>query len=529
MSRKQVPHLRVHRAEDDVELAAQSGNSEHSAVRRLLSAFAEATGWEVRATDPHVTQEHLTAAFGWPDSDLRKRVKLINSAPVDGLLDESDFFECTTTSEQSAWSLLESIHDMAARLRDCEAAVARQEAELAAGLSVTLPGDEAEDSLYQSIEEALQRAVIATGSDAAAVYLLDDSTSTLKMRACFGMPKSSLAKPPRMLRGALADLEALLGNAVLLENISVAPDWNSPEAYAAGLCVPIGSATMPHGTLWLWSDHIRDFSTVDIESAKDASDKILGDIERRVLSSEVLRVRSAVKQLDAAGFVQSSLLPDSQPLHADFDIGGFTTHADALGGSFHTWNITPQEQMIAAVGAAASQGVAGALVSARLHTVLDIYDGGKNNPSELLRRANDLMWGLDDADWRCSLGVVSINPANGAAQLACAGSIRAFIIGQRGYRLLSAHAPMLGLQPDSVFKSISLQLEPGDILMLAPESLLASEIQGGLTQETLLGLLLARHEEPLGELASEISQLLPLSDERRVLADQSLILVRRRF
>ena len=36
----------------------------------------------------------------------------------------------------------------------------------------------------------------------------------------------------------IADLEALMGNAVLIENTKLAGEWNCPENFAAGLCLP---------------------------------------------------------------------------------------------------------------------------------------------------------------------------------------------------------------------------------------------------------------------------------------------------
>lgn len=528
MPRKQVPHLRLHRAETEQSISVGRNDQ----VTSLLRSFADATGWEVQpigAITGSKASSTLTKNFGWATEELTLRVRLVSSAPLDGLLDESDFFEQTTTSEETAWALLESINDIAFKLKQCEEAVARQEAELAAGLSVTLPEQSSEESLYSAMEEALERAVLATGSDAAAVYLLDDATSTLKMRSCYGLSKNNLAKPPRSLRGALADLEALLGNAVLLENVAIAPDWNCPEPFAAALCVPIGSSTMPQGTLWLWSDHIRDFCTADIETAKGTADKILGDIERRVLSGEVLRVRAAAQQLDAASLIQSSLLPDAQPLHPDYDIGGFTHHSHSLGGTFHTWNVNSQEQIIAALGAACCNGAAGAMVVSRLQTIVDMHHNSKRTPADILRRANDMVWKLQDADWRSSLCVASLNPKNGCAELACAGSIQAFLIGMRGYRPLMVGGPMLGLQPDSFFKPLSVQLEPGDMLALLPSALVSGPETGGLHQDELLHMLRERHDEPLTDLAAELSQALPLGPSRQTLADHSLILLRRRF
>lgn len=532
--RKQVPHLRLHRADHEQPANATKPDQ----VESLLQGFAEATGWEVQlvhsaasgsAASADASLSPLSQQFGWPRAELASHVRLVSNIPLDGLLDESDFFEQSSTSEDAAWSLLESLNEMVLRLKQCEDAIARQEAELAAGLSMTLTDQAPEESLYAAMEEALDRAVIASGSDAAAVYLLDDTTSTLKMRSCIGLAKSNLAKPPRSLRGALADLEALLGNAVLLENVAIAPDWNCPEPYAAGLCVPIGSSSMPQGTLWLWSDQIRDFSTADIEAAKNAADKILADIERRVLSSEVLRVRAAAQQLDAASIIQSSLLPDQQPLHQDYDVGGFTHHAHALGSTFHAWSVNAQEQIVAALGAAASAGAAGALVAARLQTIVDMHDNSKRSPAEVLRRANDMIWKLQDADWRCSLGMLSINPDSGLTQLACGGMVQTFLVGQRGYRPLWANGPMLGLQPDSIYKSLSVQLDPGDILVMLPASLLGGAAAGGLNQEELLRTLLLRNEEPLADLAAELSQHLPLGETRQPLVDQSLLLIRRRF
>ncbi len=469
MPRKQVPHLRLHRADHEQPTEVVKDDQ----VTALLRSFAEATGWEVQpvgALAGSKAASTLSRNFGWSAEELSSRVRLVNGLPLDGLLDESDFFEQTTTSEETAWSLLESINEIAFKLKQCEEAVARQEAELAAGLSVTLPEQSSEESLYAAMEEALERAVLASGSDAAAVYLLDDTTSTLKMRSCYGLSKNNLAKPPRSLRGALADLEALLGNAVLLENVSIAPDWNCPEPFAAALCVPIGSSTMPQGTLWLWSDHVRDFCTNDIEAAKGAADKILSDIERRVLSSEVLRVRAAAQQLDAASLIQSSLLPDSQPLHPDYDIGGFTHHSHSLGGTFHTWNVNSQEHIVAALGAAGCAGAAGAMVVARLQTIVDMHHNSKRTPADILRRANDMVWKLQDADWRSSLSLLALNPKNGSVELACAGTIQTYLIGMRGYRPLTVGGPMLGLQPDSYYKPLTVQLEPGDMLAMLPSA-----------------------------------------------------------
>ena len=301
---------------------------------------------------------------------------------MDGVLDATADFPAS--SQQAAWALLAQIDALMRTLRDTEAAVERQEAQLASHLGVSIRPDESE-VLASKMQESLQRAAEQTASDAAALYLLDDATSELKMRSCWGLPTAALAKPARPLRGALADLEALLGNAVLLENTSLAREWNCPEDFQASLCLPIGSPTTPYGTLWLWSNQIRDFSSADIDAAKCAADKILADIERSVLADEVLRLRTFGRGMESAGLIQSTRLPDRQPLHADYDIAGWTNQGQALGGNFHTWTLNPQGQLIVALGAAELPGPAGALIATTLQTVVETCWNAKHDPRQLMR------------------------------------------------------------------------------------------------------------------------------------------------
>ena len=404
-----------------------------------------------------------------------------------------------------------------------------REAQLATALGVSIRHDEA-DALASRLQESLHRASELTGSDAAALYLLDDTTSELKMRSCWGMPTAALTKPPRELRGSLADLEALMGNAVLLENTSLAPEWHCPEDYAAALCVPIGSPTMPHGTLWLWSDHVRDFSTADIDAAKAAGDKILVDIERSVLADEVLKTRALNRQVESASLVQSSRLPNSQPLHDDYEIGGWTFQGQALGGNFHTWTVNRQRLICAAMGSAATHGAAGALVATSLQTVVETCWNANHKPSQVLRKANDMMWAAEDGDWRSSLCYLQIHPESGSTQLSLAGNIQAFTVGSHGFRPLAGTTTPLALQPDTRFDNQQLYMEAGELLLIVSADVVGGIQRGGFSQEALLKIVRDMHDEAVETIADHLARLLPLVDgQPSIDADRSLLLVRRRF
>ncbi len=528
MSRKLPSHLKIHTEEHPVATAAPA--TAVFDLDALLKAFTEATGW--RAVPLGATPHHPAASNLDPEAPprpLRERMQLVSTLPMDGMLDFDSLSDMALTSEAAAWRLMEQIDGLLTKLDASEATIERQEAQLATSLGVSIRHDESE-VLAARLVESLHRAAELTGSDAAALYLLDETTSELKMRSCWGMSSCALGKPPRALRGALADLEALMGNAVLLENTALAPEWACPEDYAAGLCIPIGSPTMPHGTLWLWSDHVRDFSAADIDAGKAASDKILVDIERSVLADEVLRRRGLDRQLEAASLVQSSRLPSSQALHLDYEIGGWTFQGQSLGGNFHMWTVNAQSHICAALGAAATHGTAGALVATSVQTVVETCWNAKHKPAQVLRRANDILWQAEDGDWRSSLCYLQIHPESGSTQLALAGNIQAFVFGSRGYRMLSGTPSLLAEQPDSRFENQQIYLEGGELLLIVSADVVGGGERGGFDQANLLTIVRDMQDEPVNDIVDYLRRTLPMTAvDRAVELDRSLLLLRRRF
>jgi phosphoserine phosphatase RsbU/P len=527
VARKLPTHLKIHMEDGSGSVPNLSRAFD---IDALLTAFTVATGWKpvpLGGTPHHRASQAVDPEA--PRLPLHQRMQLVSTTPMDGMLDASGFEDAALTSEDAAWAMMEQIDLLLGQLEQAESTIERQEAQLATSLGVSIRHDESE-LLASRLVESLHRAAELTGSDAAALYLLDDTTSELKMRSCWGMPTSALSKPPRELRRSLADLEALMGNAVLLENTALAPEWGCPEDYAAAICIPIGSPTMPHGTLWLWSNHIRDFSTTDIDAGKAAGDKILVDIERSVLADEVLRRRSIDRQFDLASLVQSSRLPTSQPLHLDYEIDGWTFQGQSLGGNFHTWTINKHSQICAALGSAATRGASGALVATSVQTIVETCWNANHKPTQVLRKANDILWDSVDGDWRSALCYLQIHPESGSVQLSTAGDIQAFVFGSRGFRMVPSTTTMLGAQPDTHFENQQLYLEGGDLLMVVSADVVKGLARGGFQQDVLLAKVREMQDEPVEEIVDQLRRQLPMVDANSIADfDRSLMLLRRRF
>jgi len=440
-----------------------------------------------------------------------------------------------------AQQLLASIEQLVARLELAEETIRRQEAELATSMGVTSHSDRGRETAdrLESILESVTRSV---GAVAGALYLLDDDTSTLKMRSSIGLPKTRLTDPPRELRGSLADLEALLGNAVLLSDIDMMPDWPSPEDFASALVVPVGSMTMPHGTMWFWSDKPRSYSATEVEVANLAAGRVMSEIEQSILGHEVQQSRAMQKQIDTASLIQASMLPDSQILHEDFDVNGWTFQNGSIGGGFHHWDINQQEMMTLSIGNANQPGPEGAIVSTSIQAIVRTLWQSNNTPVSIMRSINDTLWGMQDADRTASMGLIQINPATGYGSICSAGDIQSFVISHRGFRPIGSAGPMVAAQPDTIFQSNRFCLQPGEILLaftsniLEPNSPAAmlSKKKGGrshsystLDQNSMLQIIRDMSDEKASDIAGYVARTLPtFRRDTDTGLDRSMIIVK---
>lgn len=514
----------------------------HDEVQECLKSFSEATSWVV-SVRPNIDEGGRNKG-NTPNAYKRgtpSRWRLLDTIVSDGILDGDDLIEVPSVSMQRAQQLLNSIERLVERLERAEETVRRQEAELATAIGISSNSDRQRETADR-LESILDSVCRSVGAVAGAVYLLNDETTSLKMRSCIGLPPSRLTEPPRELAGSLADLEALLGNAVLLSDIAMMPEWPSPEDFASALVVPIGSSTMPHGTMWFWSDKSRSYSATEIEVANLAAGRVMSEIEQSVLGEEVQQSRVVQKQIDTASITQASMLPDCQILHEDYDINGWTFQNGTIGGAFHHWDLTPQEMMTIAVGNATQFGPEGALVSTSIQSITRTLWTNGSNPHHIMRMLNDTLWSMNDADWTASLALMQLNPSTGYGSICTAGNVHAFIVSSRGFRPLGTPRTRIAMQPDTLFASNRFILQPGEILVAFTEDVVLKKpntesfkprsTKGFPTcqlmdQNTLLQIVRDMSDESANDITGYLARTLPTFDRNKESgADRSLVLVK---
>lgn len=119
------------------------------------------------------------------------------------------------------------------------------------------------------------------GFAAGELWLLDDATQSLGLVARWSREDSEANGSRRRLADAPADVAALAGGAVVLEDASEVADWDlhAPRVEAA-ICLPVSSDTTIHGVLWLTNDRPLELADEVVELAEVVAGRLALEVER---------------------------------------------------------------------------------------------------------------------------------------------------------------------------------------------------------------------------------------------------------
>ena len=363
-----------------------------------------------------------------------------------------------------------SIADVLSELFETRRVLWQREAELAAGVPLVAHREE-EKHLASRLEAVLRAGAEAVGADAIALYLLDEATSELKLRSAWGLPFDRLAAPARPLQGAVADLEALLGHAVVLDNDQVMQMWNVPEDCPAAVCVPVSTPTALLGTLWVFCNERRDFRDSETNMLEVVAGRLAADLEREMLMRAGADGAKLQKQVAAAERLQRNALPTISPLLDGWSVAGWTGQAEGVGGAFHDWFCLPRGMWALAVGKAAQQGVAGALTANAVKTAVRAHAQYHLQSERILQQVNLTLWTGSAGDQQASLFCGLVETATGRVCCASGGQVSVVRLHDNAWEPLGQASAGLGESPETAFEQFGYELQPGEVLVIFTDNL----------------------------------------------------------
>ena len=420
-SRRLKVHIEPTSPEDPLESEQLADAGE------LAELFAAATGWRVESVE----------------SDQDGESDRWRLTPPEGA------FEQTPVAAPAVRRLAEQVTSYHRRLEEAYQALREREAELATAIPLSVLDDEGVH-LAERLEWVLQAGAEALGCDAAALYLLDDATQELKLRVAWGLPRHRLAEPPRALRGAVADLEALMGSAVVLEDVEWVPLWRAPERFPSALCVPVSTSHTPLGTLWFFSRQRRGFDDAQVQLSEVISGRIVADLERETLRHEVRRNRDYARQMRDALLWQQERLPEDHLPLDDWSLAGYRNPAGWVGGGFYDWIVLPDSRILLLAASMSGEGVVASLGSAFLRGALWSHAQMARDPSDLLAMVHETLWTASPGGQRASVFAAIIEPETAKWDYAASGEWYLWFGGKQA-QFEFVHGEWLGDQLDATW------------------------------------------------------------------------------
>jgi serine phosphatase RsbU (regulator of sigma subunit) len=421
-----------------------------------------------------------------------------------------------------------AIAGMVSELMQTRHALWQREADLAAGVPL-LPQREEEDHLAARLQAAVKAAAGAVEGQAAALYLLDEGTSELKLRSCWGLPFDRLTAPARPLQGSLADLEALLGHAVVLENTALMPGWNAPEDFAAAVCVPVSSSTTILGTLWVFCNETRDFTDRQTNIVEIVAGKIASDLERDMLLREGIEGALFRKQWSAAERMQKNQLPTVSPLLDGWQIAGWAAQAQGLGGAFYDWFCLPDGLVACALGESLARGLESALSAAAVKAALRAHAAYHRTAERVLQRLNLTIWTNSAGDQYANVFFGLVETATGRICCSAAGQPSLVHLSPDRWISLTGNTPLLGESPESEYGQAGCELAVGEALVIFSKGFReAADKSGCRLEEAGLAQLLAENMHlSAKELCSMARECLRLHAENPQQDDVAVLVIKR--
>lgn len=141
----------------------------------------------------------------------------------------------------------------------------------------------------ESLLLLLKESAKLAGFSAASLYLLDSRHKMLKLRSCWGLPEERLLDPPKLLHESLADVEAILGQIVVINEDYLLETWQVPEDFPMAVCLPVLSQQSVWGTLWFFSDQRRDCTEHELSLLDYIGGRLAAELEKLTLHRELTR------------------------------------------------------------------------------------------------------------------------------------------------------------------------------------------------------------------------------------------------
>ncbi len=361
--------------------------------------------------------------------------------------------------------------------------------------------------LSQVLEIVVKTVAESVGAEAAGLRLLDEETGELRLKATYGLSDAYINKGPVTAGESTLNQRALRGKAVVVSDMRSDPHFEryraeiAREGLVSNLTIGLTYKDKGIGILRLYNKRKRRFSRTAISLAQTVAAQSAAAIINARLYNERLETERMNHQLRLAGDVQRHLVPRAAPHYPDLEISGIYVPCYDVGGDFYDYIKLPDDHLVIAIGDIMGKGVPASLAMASLRSSLRAYaelidlqchiPPEKQTPFDQFPRRDTLRssWDADDllkelvgrvnrmfchdiaqGDF-ATLFCARLNPEHTRLTYCNCGHEPALLIRGEEVTSLAEGGIVLGIDRDYDYQSRTIDLLPGDMLMLYTDGL----------------------------------------------------------
>jgi sigma-B regulation protein RsbU (phosphoserine phosphatase) len=208
-------------------------------------------------------------------------------------------------------------------------------------------------------------------------------------------------------------------------------------------------------------------------------------IENAFLYEELTEQERFKQELEIAHRIQLASLPQNVPVILGLDICAASLPALEVGGDFYDFLNGEDGKITVIIGDVSGKGTSAALYMSKIQGILQTLNEFSCSPSQLLTRANKLIYKHIDSKSFITVAGATFNTTNKTLSLARAGHLPLFHLNSKNNSInkMQPGGIGIGLSDDETFKEsleeIKLDFQKGDIFLLVSDGITESINKAG--------------------------------------------------
>ena len=299
------------------------------------------------------------------------------------------------------------------------------------------------------------------------------------------------------------------------------------------MAVPLQTNDRVIGLIYVDTPHlIREFSREDLNLLTVMANVAAIRIEHARLNEIEVTERAMAKELEQAALIQNGLIPANPPAVPGMDIAGKTTACRTVGGDYFDYLQFSDGRVAMLVGDVAGKGMPASLLMSSLQARVQVLFEEADDLARKIGRLNKAVCSHCPDNRFITFFMTVANPATGDLVYTNAGHNPPLLIRASGaLDKLAGGGLILGILPQAVYKETSVQMQPGDILVLYSDGVTEAPnlVDEDFGEERLAQLVGSMRDRPASEIVQAIDSAVQEWAQGAPAADDITVVVARRI